>query len=309
VRAAERLKKRGEQRAAQREREAERERAQAERLAEELRRIHAQYRQSQFRAEQQANRRDIAEMQRAATDLQREFTRERYTLLANPQASRERLLGNWADANRDFHASFAQGVDEVIEATTRLNQALEKTGGTALSMGQAVQASVSAVAQDVARNIGQTATSAVQTHVAAWVSGQKTIGQAAKAIVKDVLQSVVAESIVRVVFETASGIASAARYDFVAAGQHFAAAGVYAAVAGVAGGVSAGLGGGGGGSGAAGGASARGGTAPLAPPAPDDDRDSEPRTIVVNVGTFPVSTDRDVGFAVSRALEAFQRGG
>jgi hypothetical protein len=80
-----------------------------------------------------------------------------------------------------------------------------------------------------------TFTGALRQHVRAVIEGKESIGDALKATLHETLTTLATESVVQVIFQTASGLARLAAGDYPGAASSFAAAGMFAAVAALAG--------------------------------------------------------------------------
>lgn len=76
-----------------------------------------------------------------------------------------------------------------------------------------------------------TVSGAIKNHIAALIEGRETAGEALKAIVHETLMSLAQEAAIKAIFNTATGFAALASYQYPQAAAAFTAAGVYAAVA------------------------------------------------------------------------------
>ena len=249
---------------------------------------------------------EVLEQQRkAVSDLARAYERLReQTQAINDlqRAAAEEVL----PAQDEFFNSWRGGLEDVRDAYYELIEVQDRAGQETARVGQLMALSMKSAAQEMADSLESDARMAFEQTITAIVDGSKTGREAFRELAEGLIQSLVVRSIVSAVFEAANAIAAAARYDFTAAGQHAAAAAVYGAVAGVAAGVGYGTGAIGGGGAAN---AERGAQNPVdALPEDRDDR-GEPQQVVINVGTFPIATEADVGRAVQDALDANARRG
>lgn len=118
-------------------------------------------------------------------------------------------------------------MQEAQDFSTQFANVFAQNTEHAASMAQSFSATV-------ASSMG-TATGALRSHFAAWVAGRETVGEAAQAIVHEVLLSLATEAAIKAIFNYGEAIAAAATYRYAEAAQHLAAAGIYTAVAGIAG--------------------------------------------------------------------------
>lgn len=129
---------------------------------------------------------------------------------AEPRAgfNAERGGANAARGGRGPAEAFARGAD----AATKYAGALESLGAVgALALG----------------SLG----TAIEANVEAWVSGEKTIGQALAGILGATLKSIATEATVKALFYTAEGFAALVTLNAPAAASAFTAAGIYGAAA------------------------------------------------------------------------------
>ena len=197
----------------------------------------------------------------------------------------------------DFGDAFEGGVDRTIAAFERLNLALGKAGEDTIDTTDLMVQATKAAYADMASGTAAGATEAFSAAVQAAVSGEQSFADAIKAQTHEFIRGIVLRSTVAAVEQGAAALAAAAIGNFPAAAAHGAAAAQYAAVAGVAASV-----------GAAAGSFAPKKKKPEEPKEPQKNRErKEQQTLVINVGTFPVSTDADVGRAVQQALQAVER--
>lgn len=194
---------------------------------------------------------------------------------------------------------------EMREAWDDLREAQDAAGRNMISTGQLMRATAKSIATEMADSIGGEARGAFDSAMQSILDGSKSGKEAFEEFTRSIIQSLVKRSIVEAAVNVASAVAAAARYDFAAAAQHGVAAAMWGAVGGVAAGVGVATG------------------TLKTPPKPDDeekdpaaslrpDRDRDrggPQNIVVNVGTFPLSTQADIGRAVQDALDAAARRG
>jgi len=197
----------------------------------------------------------------------------------------------------DFGDAFEGGVDRTIAAFERLNLALGKAGEETIDRSELTTQAIKAAWYDTALTTGEGAREAFSAAITAATSGEKTLKDAIKAQTHEFIRGIVLRSTVAAVEQGAAALAAAAIGNFPAAAAHGAAAAQYAAVAGVASAVGFGAG-------------------TFAPKKKKEEEPKEPKknrerkeqqTLVINVGTFPVSTDADVGRAVQQALQAVER--
>lgn len=218
--------------------------------------------------------------------------------------SQKSLAATSAEAATNFADSWRGGVDSVIEAFNEMNEAAEKSGDAQHSLAEVAAQSSRAAARSIGQNLGKSATSALDTHVDAWLSGEESIGKAAAGIAKSIVKSLVQQSIVQSVFEFAQALASIARFDPVSAAAHAAAGVAFAAIGAVAGGV--GLATGAVGGGGAGAGASRDNSAGLPPPR-EEAQDRVEQTIVLNIGGQPLFSSADAGAFIEQARDAFAR--
>ena len=156
---------------------------------------------------------------------------------------------------------------------------------------------VKAAYNDMMITSAEGASEAFGAAVEAAVSGEQSFGDAIRAQTHEFIRGIVQRSTVAAVEQGAMALAAAASYNFPAAAAHGAAAAQYAAVAGVAATVGV----------------AAGSFAPKREKAEEVEEPErreerkEQQTVTINVGTFPISTDADVGRAVQSALRAAER--
>jgi len=204
----------------------------------------------------------------------------------------------WADAG-------SGSLEQMRDAWEQLRVAQESAGKSMIDTGQLMRTTAKSIAVEMADSIGGDARGAFDSAMQSILDGSKSGKEAFEEFTRSIIQSLVKRSIVEAAVNVASAVAAAARYDFAAAAQHGVAAAMWGAVGGVAAGVGVATG------------------TLKTPPKPDDeekdpaaslkpDRDRDrggPQNIVVNVGTFPLSTQADIGRAVQDALDAAARRG
>jgi hypothetical protein len=100
----------------------------------------------------------------------------------------------------------------------KLGIEIKDLGKESEEMGRTLQAAFSAIG------------SAITTAVDAVVSGKSSFADAMQNMTASVLTQLGAQATTRAMFELASGIASAASYDYAAASQHFAAAALFGVI-------------------------------------------------------------------------------
>ena len=198
----------------------------------------------------------------------------------------------------DYGDAFEGGIDSTIAAFERLNLALGKAGEDTIDTTDLMVETIKASWNDIMVTSAAGASEAFGAAIDAAVSGEKSFADAMRAQTHEFIRGIVQRSTVAAVEQGAMALAAAASYNFPAAAAHGAAAAQYAAVAGVA--ASVGV--------------AAGTFAPkkeraeaVKEPARQREREERQQTMVINVGTFPVSTDADVGRAVQQALRAAER--
>ena len=198
----------------------------------------------------------------------------------------------------DYGDAFEGGIDSTIAAFERLNLALGKAGEDTIDTTDLMVETIKASWNDIMVTSAAGASEAFGAAIDAAVSGEKSFADAMRAQTHEFIRGIVQRSTVAAVEQAAMALAAAASYNFPAAAAHGAAAAQYAAVAGVA--ASVGV--------------AAGTFAPkkeraeaVKEPARQREREERQQTMVINVGTFPVSTDADVGRAVQQALRAAER--
>lgn len=244
---------------------------------------------AEYEAAQQA-----MELERQHTEALAESTRQRIEL----QRSLAEAAG---EASGTFRDSWRGGIDDVIAAWDNANKALRESGQQQLSTAALLEEGMHSTANSIADAVGGTLVGAFQTAVDAWLDGSLTFVEAAEAMVKGVLKSLVSEAIVQGVVELARAVASAASYDMPGAALHLGAAAAWAAVGAAAGAVGAGIGAFGGGA-SKGGASA-GAALPQAT-AQDSQRPAGNTVINVYPGGFVTR-----GEVVAGVYEAINEGG
>lgn len=287
-----------------------------------------------------ASAEDIAAAQAAADELQREQAEKRKALIRSQQPRRRRgrpdLSGDFAELGAIGDAARARGgtqlgtisVEQLDAEAEQIRgvrgqggtiaeslQGLDRAQQTLASLGDSLERirkmndpfermkkGAEEAGQAIVENIGESATSALQANVDAWLSGEESITQAAANIAKEVIKSVISQSIIKAIFETGEGIAAAAGYRYAEAAQHFAAAGVYAAVGVAAGGLGLAVGAVGGG----GGGAAPSSSTPARPETSrrDRDRDREP-PVVINV--YALEPTAEVGRKIHQATRMARR--
>lgn len=205
----------------------------------------------------------------------------------------------------EFNNSWRGDIESVRDAYQDLIDKQIEAGQVTTEQGELMRITAKSVANQMVESIGGDMRSAFDSSMDAILDGTKSGAEAFEAFAKNIIKSLVKRSIVEVVVNAAEAIAAAARYDYAAAAQHAAAAAMWGAVGGVAAGVGFGTG------------LLGGGGAPASDPnagvnsLPEDTGDGERGggTTVINVGTFPVSTEAEIGRAIQDALDARQRAG
>lgn len=238
--------------------------------------------------------------QRAA-ELERQHT-EDLIADANAKAEAQKTLAQAsAEASDTFRDSWRGGIDDVIAAWEHANEALRESGQQQLSTAALLEEGMHSTANSIADAVGGTLVGAFQTAVDAWLDGSLTFVEAAEAMVKGVLKSLVSEAIVQGVVELARAVASAASYDMPGAALHLGAAAAWAAVGAAAGAVGAGIG-------AFGGGASKGGAAAGAalPQATAQDSQRPAGNTVINVYPGGFVTRGEV---VAGVYEAINEGG
>ncbi len=279
---------------------------------EEAARIAAEFELAQHAAEMRQQLRDKEEGFREAAYqrvLQRSANEQ--AAAAKGERNRTRLAREARDAAQaanevddrlaelggNFGRTFEEGVDAVIESFERLNTALAGAGRDTIDQSQLMVETVKASYNDMMITSAEGASQAFGAAVTAAVSGEQSFADAIRAQTHEFIRGIVQRSTVAAVEQGAMALAAAASYNFPAAAAHGAAAAQYAAVAGVAATVGV----------------AAGSFAPKREKAEEVDEPErreerkEQQTVTINVGTFPVSTDADVGRAVQSALRAAER--
>lgn len=240
------------------------------------------------------NKRVARERMRDQQRQQREAARESMRQARDYSRDIDRAATEFAD-------SWREGVNSVIGDFDRFNEALTNAGITALDQSVAMRQVVRATWNDVLQSTASGAGAAMESALEATISGEQGFADAIKQQSKAFIQGVVARSTVGAIEQGALALADLAIGNPTGAALHGAAAAQYAAVAGVAASV--------------GYATGTIGKAAKEPekeakkertPKPDETRQGA-GTVVINVGTFPVSTEADVGRAVRDALRASER--
>lgn len=280
---------------------------------EEAARIAAEFEFAQQAAEMRQQLRDKEEgfreaayqraLQRSANEQaaaeKGQRNRTRLAEIARDNAERANEINDRiAELGSNFGRTFEDGVDAVIESFDRLNEALAGAGRETIDQTALIRETVKASWKDIMSTSAAGASEAFGAAIDAAVSGEKSFADAMRAQTHEFIRGIVQRSTVAAVEQAAMALAAAASYNFPAAAAHGAAAAQYAAVAGVA--ASVGV--------------AAGTFAPkkeraeaVKEPARQREREERQQTMVINVGTFPVSTDADVGRAVQQALRAAER--
>lgn len=196
------------------------------------------------------------------------------------------------DRNRAFQQRQAQArVQQEHSLTDQLQRQFQIRATAAQSMAESVRGSYESM------------TKAFGTHLAAVIQGKESLGEALEAALSQTLTTLSTEATTKALMQVAEAIASAAMYDYAAAGEHLAAAAAYGAVA-VAAGLgaaattpsAAGVG--------AGGSAASQGRASL--PANDTGRgqqDRGPANVTIIYGSGVMSTPRDLARHVGQVLQ------
>lgn len=285
-------------------------RAEQERIAAELERLSAvsqmqndlQAKREAFRAREAQQLIDAKELQIAIADeliAKLEEREEREKAIAAEAAER---YAEQQDQLRElgvaFGDAFEGGVDRTIAAFERLNLALGKAGEDTIDSTELMVQTVKSAYFDMGKTTASGARDAFSAAVEAAVNAEQPFADAIKAQTHEFIRGIVLRSTVAAVEQGALALAAAAMGNPVSAAAHGAAAAQYAAVAGVAASVGA----------AAGTFTPKRKKAePVEEPEARRDRDRGQQMMVINVGTFPVSTDADVGRAVQQALQAVER--
>lgn len=207
------------------------------------------------------------------------------------------MFSEQADAMREFERGYVSSIDAVISAYDHLRDTSVAAANDVVRSGRFMERGMVAVGNNITEVVGGRMMGAFESALGAWLDGSKSFVEAAEAMAKGVIRSLVQEGIVQAVTETARGIADLASYQYATAGMHFAAAAAWGAVAGVAGAVGAATGSfGGSGAGAGGGPSQR-------EMAERDRREDQGAgTTVINLYPGAFSTEDERANALRRAL-------
>ncbi len=210
------------------------------------------------------------------------------------------LKASLDQAALDFNQSWSDGIDGVLAAAERYDRAAQRMGEASLGLGRVVKVGLRGELKGLADFLSGTLHSALEASVAAWVDGSASMGQAVEQFVKTAINALVKHSVVKALEQTAEALASAAMLDVKGAALHGAAAVAWGALAAGAGAVGLATGAiGGGGGGAPGGGASQ-------PSRFDESRTPGESggggTTNVYVGTFPVSTKREIGRTVEDVL-------
>ena len=259
--------------------------------------------QNNFLRQQREKQRILEEAQREVDErkaFERRMARHR-DRMAEEAREQARIANEvddrLAELGGNFGRTFEEGVDAVIESFERLNTALAGAGRDTIDQSQLMVETVKAAYNDMMITSAEGASEAFGAAVEAAVSGEQSFGDAIRAQTHEFIRGIVQRSTVAAVEQGAMALAAAASYNFPAAAAHGAAAAQYAAVAGVAATVGV----------------AAGSFAPKREKAEEVEEPErreerkEQQTVTINVGTFPISTDADVGRAVQSALRAAER--
>lgn len=207
------------------------------------------------------------------------------------------MFAEQTDAAREFERGYVSSIDAVISAYDHLRDTSVAAAHDVVRSGRFMERGMVAVGNNITEVVGGRMMGAFESALGAWLDGSKSFVEAAEAMAKGVIRSLVQEGIVQAVTETARGIADLASYQYATAGMHFAAAAAWGAVAGVAGAVGAATGSfGGSGAGAGGGPSQR----EMAERDRRDDRGGG--TTVINLYPGAFSTEDERANALRRAL-------
>lgn len=207
------------------------------------------------------------------------------------------MFAEQAEAAREFERGYVSSIDAVISAYDHLRDTSVAAANDVVRSGRFMERGMVAVGNNITEVVGGRMMGAFESALGAWLDGSKSFVEAAEAMAKGVIRSLVQEGIVQAVTETARGIADLASYQYATAGMHFAAAAAWGAVAGVAGAVGAATGSfGGSGAGAGGGPSQR----EMAERDRRDDRSAG--TTVINLYPGAFSTEDERANALRRAL-------
>lgn len=178
--------------------------------------------------------RSIEDHQRALLQVLREekalkdadVTTSKEAIESTVRAPTTYTKGQGASAESDYGVLDPEQMRQLQEAqdfSTQFANVFAANTEHAATMAQSFSATVSS-------SVG-TATGALKSHFQAWLTGKETIGQAAQAILHDVLLTLATESAVKAIFQYGEGIASLAMQNYAGAAQHFAAGAIYTAVA------------------------------------------------------------------------------
>lgn len=162
--------------------------------------------------------------------------------ITETKSAQQELLSVAEEAADSFQNGFVGSVDAVIDSYRRWQSAAKRAGTEVQQSSQLMARGMTAAGNQIVSTIGRDMQGALQSSVAAWLDGSKTFVEAAEAMAKGVLKSLVTEAIVQGVVELARGIADIAGQRYDSGALHFAAAAAWAAVGVVAGGVGAAVG-------------------------------------------------------------------
>lgn len=207
------------------------------------------------------------------------------------------MFAEQTDAMREFERGYVSSIDAVIASYEHLRDVSSAAANDVVRSGRFMERGMVAVGNNITEVVGGRMMGAFESALGAWLDGSKSFVEAAEAMAKGVIRSLVQEGIVQAVTETARGIADLASYQYATAGMHFAAAAAWGAVAGVAGAVGAATGSfGGSGAGAGGGPSQR----EMAERERNDERGAG--TTVINLYPGAFATEDERANALRRAL-------
>ena len=214
----------------------------------------------------------------------------------------QQLSSDAESAAQQFRDAWVGGVDDVVSAWGRANRAASLAGEEQQSASDLMIQSARAAGDEIVSALGEDATEALQSSVAAWLDGSKSFGQAAKEMAMSVIQALVAESIVQAAVNTAKGVAALASVVTApTAPGFFAAAATWAGVGVVAGTV--GLATGAVGKPASGGGGAGSSRRPE-PRMSSGDEGGGGKTIIINMGDSKVlmGSKAEIGRAIGEAV-------
>ena len=207
------------------------------------------------------------------------------------------MFAEQAEAMREFERGYVSSIDAVASAYDHLRDVSTAAANDVVRSGRFMERGMVAVGNNITEVVGSRMLGAFESALGAWLDGSKSFVEAAEAMAKGVIRSLVQEGIVQAVTETARGIADLASYQYATAGMHFAAAAAWGAVAGVAGAVGAATG-------SFGGSGAGAGSGPSQREMAERDRNDErgAGTTVINLYPGAFATEDERANALRRAL-------